>query len=217
MDIYLTELENNEMVTFPMLPEEIEATTASIFLSYDIMRTGKIKIPNGDELEEISWEGIFPGEARKNAPFVRSWTDPLVLKETIERFRKSRKKMRLLITETSVNLDVYIADFQGTYKGGHGDYFYKINFLQAKDLVVLSEDELTEAVNNVSAATVKKRADNKTTPSSITVVSGDSLWKLAQKHLGDGSRYTEIYNLNKDSIKNPNLIYPGQVLKLPTK
>lgn len=33
--------------------------------------------------------------------------------------------------------------------------------------------------------------------------------------LGSGSRYTEIYNLNKDKIKNPNLIYPGQVLRIP--
>lgn len=217
MDIYLTELENNEMITFPMIPESIETGDATIFLSYDIMRTGKIKIPNGDELETISWEGIFPGESRRNAPYVRTWTAPETLKETLKRFRQARKKMRLLITETSVNLDVYIVDFQGTYKGGHGDFHYKINFLQAKDLVVLSEDELTEAVNNVSSATEKKRADNREAPSSITVVSGDSLWKLAQKHLGDGSRYGEIYNLNKDVIKNPNLIYPGQVLKLPTK
>ena len=33
--------------------------------------------------------------------------------------------------------------------------------------------------------------------------------------LGSGSRYTEIYNLNKDKIKNPNLIYAGQVLRIP--
>ena len=49
-----------------------------------------------------------------------------------------------------------------------------------------------------------------------TVKSGDCLWNIAKKYLGDGSRYTEIYNLNKDKIKNPNLIYPGQVLTLPS-
>jgi len=48
-----------------------------------------------------------------------------------------------------------------------------------------------------------------------TVVSGDTLWNIAKKNLGDGSRYGEIFDLNKDKIKTPNLIYPGQVLILP--
>lgn len=49
-----------------------------------------------------------------------------------------------------------------------------------------------------------------------TVKGGDCLWNIAKKQLGDGSRYTEIYNLNKDKIKNPNLINAGQVLTLPS-
>lgn len=50
---------------------------------------------------------------------------------------------------------------------------------------------------------------------SYTVQSGDSLSKIAQRTLGDGNRWREIYQLNQDVIKNPNMIYPGQVLKLP--
>lgn len=49
-----------------------------------------------------------------------------------------------------------------------------------------------------------------------TVKSGDCLWNITKKYLGDGSRYNEIYNLNKDKITNPNLIYAGQVLTLPS-
>ena len=49
-----------------------------------------------------------------------------------------------------------------------------------------------------------------------TVKSGDCLWNIAKKYLGDGSRYNEIYELNKDKITNPNLIYAGQVLTLPS-
>lgn len=46
-------------------------------------------------------------------------------------------------------------------------------------------------------------------------VKGDCLWKIAEKFLGDGRRYIEIYNLNRDKIKNPDLIYVGQELILP--
>lgn len=49
------------------------------------------------------------------------------------------------------------------------------------------------------------------------VVTGDCLWNISKAHLGSGTRYMEIYNLNKDSIKNPALISIGQKLILPNK
>lgn len=48
-----------------------------------------------------------------------------------------------------------------------------------------------------------------------TVVKGDCLWNIAKKFYGSGAQYTRIYNANKDKIRNPNLIYPGQVLTIP--
>lgn len=48
-----------------------------------------------------------------------------------------------------------------------------------------------------------------------TVVAGDSLSRIAQRMLGDGNRWREIFELNRDQISDPNLIYPGMVLKLP--
>ena len=50
-----------------------------------------------------------------------------------------------------------------------------------------------------------------------TVVKGDNLWKIAAKYLDSGARYTEIFELNKDSISNPNFIYPSQVFVMPAK
>lgn len=47
-----------------------------------------------------------------------------------------------------------------------------------------------------------------------TVQKGDSLWKIAKNVLGDGSKYMEIYDNNKDVIADPRLIHPGQNLKL---
>ena len=49
----------------------------------------------------------------------------------------------------------------------------------------------------------------------ITVQSGNSLWRIARRILGGGIRYTEIYEKNKNLIKNPDLIYPGQVFEIP--
>ncbi len=51
--------------------------------------------------------------------------------------------------------------------------------------------------------------------SEYTVQKGDNLSKIALKQLGSSSKWREIYNANKDKIKNPNLIYVGQKLTIP--
>ena len=50
---------------------------------------------------------------------------------------------------------------------------------------------------------------------SYTVVKGDSLSKIAKQFYGDAKQWKKIFEANTDSIKNPDLIYPGQVLKIP--
>lgn len=50
-----------------------------------------------------------------------------------------------------------------------------------------------------------------------TVVKGDNLWKISEKTLGSGARYKEIFEANKPMLKDPDKIYPGQVLRIPAK
>src|ERR1700730_2870007 len=51
-----------------------------------------------------------------------------------------------------------------------------------------------------------------------TVVSrGDSLWRIRRLHYGAGLRYAVVYKANRDQIRNPDRIYPGQILVLPMK
>jgi nucleoid-associated protein YgaU len=47
------------------------------------------------------------------------------------------------------------------------------------------------------------------------VVKGDSLSKIAQREYGDANKWRAIHEANKDLIKDPDLIYPGQELKIP--
>ena len=50
-----------------------------------------------------------------------------------------------------------------------------------------------------------------------TVVAGDTLSKLAKAYLGDAGRYMEIFNANKDTLSNPDLIKVGQRLNIPAR
>ena len=53
------------------------------------------------------------------------------------------------------------------------------------------------------------------TTDTYVVVSGDSLSKIAKRQYGDMNQWRRIYEANRDQIKDPDLIHPGQTLKIP--
>jgi nucleoid-associated protein YgaU len=70
-------------------------------------------------------------------------------------------------------------------------------------------------VRSGSSSTAPGSTPASTARRTYTVVAGDSLSKIAKRTYGDANRWRGIYELNKDIIKNPDLIFPGQVLTLP--
>jgi nucleoid-associated protein YgaU len=50
-----------------------------------------------------------------------------------------------------------------------------------------------------------------------TVAAGDSLSKISKKLYGDANQWKRIFEANRDQLKNPDLIHPGQKLKIPPK
>lgn len=74
-----------------------------------------------------------------------------------------------------------------------------------------------QGASAVQSVTVKNERSATTAPkaTTYTVKRGDCLWKIAAKYYGNGAKYTRIYEANRDKIKNPNLIYTGQVLTIP--
>ncbi len=58
-------------------------------------------------------------------------------------------------------------------------------------------------------------AAGQTATGRYTVEAGNSLWVIARKTYGNGTNYTVIFGANKNHIRDPNLIYPGQVISLP--
>jgi nucleoid-associated protein YgaU len=50
-----------------------------------------------------------------------------------------------------------------------------------------------------------------------TVSRGDSLWRISRLTYGAGTRFAVVYRANREQIRNPNLIYPGQTFVLPSR
>jgi nucleoid-associated protein YgaU len=69
---------------------------------------------------------------------------------------------------------------------------------------------------DVAAGVIEAKTEQGSVASGATKVQrGDNLWRISHKLLGDGLRYTQIYEANSHQIRDPNLIYPGQVFILP--
>lgn len=81
-------------------------------------------------------------------------------------------------------------------------------------------DELDSESNVVSRVEVpfnRQAPQPGSETGAITVVKGNSLWRIARRVYGEGVMFTLIYEANQDQIKDPDLIYPGQVFTLPVR
>ena len=210
MDFYLTAPDGSR-IHFPVNPETIICDTGNRIITFSIINLGDISLPRGTVPTKFTFEGFFPGEARRGSVFLPHWRAPKELVDTLEKWKNQGLKLRLLITETAINHNVYFdgdGSFRHEWKGGHGDCWYSIRLVQARDLVVLTDTA------TVAQATITKRP-SPPAPKTYTVKRGDTLWGIAKRFLGAGSRWREIYNKNRSVIgPDPNKIYPGQVFRI---
>ena len=76
--------------------------------------------------------------------------------------------------------------------------------------------ESTEALAAAVEPTTDADQTTDTPPiATVTVQPGLTLWAIAQENFGSGTMYVQVFEANKDQIRDPNLIYPGQVFSIP--
>lgn len=212
MDFYLTDSAGKRL-HFPLNPERVTAITAAKMQSFEALELGEFRFPRGGTPVVFSWEGIFPGERRKQSLFVKSWRDPKSIAGDLSGWRNSGTKLKLLVTETPINHDVYIETFEHTWEGGYGDARYTLQLVQVREIIIRTTDD---AKGNASSSSPSRPVPP--TPKTYTVKAGDTLWGIAKKTLGNGAKWPDIYGVtdNKKLIgPDPNRIKAGQVLKLP--
>ncbi|HSO23700.1 MAG TPA: LysM peptidoglycan-binding domain-containing protein [Chondromyces sp.] len=90
---------------------------------------------------------------------------------------------------------------------------------EAANLVMQKIDQAVKADNIVNAIEVAKKQAPAPAPIAAErfyeVVAGDTLGKIAQKYYGKASAYPKIFEANRDILDNPDLIKPGQKLRIP--
>ena len=71
------------------------------------------------------------------------------------------------------------------------------------------------AASEASVSDTDEGSDNRPRITTVTVQKGDTLWALSNSHYGDGMLFVRLHDANRADIRDPDLIYPGQVFTIP--
>lgn len=78
-----------------------------------------------------------------------------------------------------------------------------------------TKEKVIMAVGNAKGVAAVEDNAGGSDPVFHEVQKGDTLWAIAEKTLGNGSRYQEIFEANTPMLSHPDKIYPGQMLRIP--
>lgn len=223
--IKIVDSEKSRTLQFPSLPESISFSNGSKYASYNILDLGEASFPSGRGCKTVEWSGVLYGEAFKDNKFlVQQWKDPEEVQRLFSEWTENGTKLKLVISGTPINMDVSLASYKVDYSGAYGNYNYSVSFTEYRDLSVTVIKKST----TTTTTQPETKRNTKTASTTHTIQSGDTLWALAYRFYKSGSKYTVIYNANKDVIEaaakkhgkkssdNGHWIYPGTVLTIPT-
>lgn len=225
-NIYLSH--DKDKITLPVLPKEISVTNQADTQSVNIANVGEIVRLNGKKAMQISFSSQFPATAFQGS--ISKPLNPSAYYKKIKSWMDSKYPIRFVLERDAnkylgLSLTVVITDFKCKESGDDvGTIEYSITFKEYRKITV------NEVKKKKSKSTKKKtssRASTKSKPKTYTVKSGDTLWGIASKELGNGNKWKSIYNKNKSTIESAakkhgrsssstgHWIYPGTVLNLP--
>lgn len=213
-EMWITHNAEKEKIQLPVHPETFEVKNGSHNDTIDVAGLGEIVILQSRPALQISFSSFFPATSFPGIQ-VKSLTSPLSLIQKINDWKASDKPVHFIVTSCGVDMYAAIEDFTYYEAGGDpGTYQYSITLKEYREITV-RQVKVNIPKKKATVQKTEPRVDNTVQPRTYTVKSGDCLWNIAKKYYGNGSQYTKIYNANRDKIKNPNLIYPGQVLTIP--
>ena len=114
-------------------------------------------------------------------------------------------------------LDLSVADLAVTVEDDKATVTGEASDLATKEKVVLvvgNTEGIASVEDNMTVAEVEEIAEEEMAQFH-TVVSGDTLGKIAKTFYGDAMKYPVIFEANTPMLKHPDKIYPGQVLRIP--
>ena len=213
-------------VLMPITPSKVKVKINNQNKTLTLINGEEINILKDAKLTDVSFDVVLP---QVPYPFTNGGAQSAdYYLSLFERLKQSKTPFQWILNRSRPdgvalfysNLTVGLEDYQITDDAKEGfDLTVSVKLKQYRAFGTKTvQITPSPAPSQPATATVQKPPRETTSApkaANYTVKSGDCLWNIAKKQLGDGSRWKEIYELNKDKIKNPNLIYSGQSLTMP--
>ena len=196
-----------EQMVLPVTPEHYQISHGQTVEIINIHQLGDIALPGRPTLCKIDLDLLLPSSPRSySLPQIqdpewylwhwRMWVDQGAV-------------LRFIVSDTYINLPVLVEKFTDGEKDGTGDRYCSLT---------LREFRYTETAQVQGGAEAARAAEAPPDPPrQYTVVRGDCLSAICRRFYGDGTaavyRPLAAYN----NIQNPDLIFPGQVIRLPSR
>lgn len=211
-------------VLLPIAPEKFSLKVKNANKTMTLINEGEINFLREAGLTELEFDVLIPAVQYSFAKYDGGFKSPAYYTDHFESLKTSKEPFQFIVSRQmpdgkllfdnnmTVSMESYTVKEQA--KDGF-DLTVSIKLKQYRPFGT----KIVKVTNNTASVTPKRQQTNSPAPkkeTTYTVKKGDCLWNIAKKFYGNGSKYTKIYEANKDKIKNPNLIYVGQVLTIPS-
>jgi len=206
-------------VLMPETPAKLMVKIKGKNTTLTLLNEGEINFLRTPGLTEISLPLTFP--------MLSGARSPDYYLDILEKLKTQKRTTQFVLTRTSpsgkllfdTNIKVSVEDYTISENANNGlDVSVDVELKQYRDYstkTVTVETTATRTAAKTVTVTTERPATTAPKATTYTVKKGDTLWGIAKTFLGNGAKYNQIFEANKGIIKNPNLTYPGQVLRLP--
>ena len=215
-------------VLLPIPPSKLELKISNNNKTYNLINYSQINVLKNPGLSSLEFEVVLPNTKYPFAMYKNNFQNAKYYLGVLENLKVNRSAFQFIVVRKfpngkdifNTNIKVALEEYTITDTTEEGfDTKVKIKLKQYKEYskkkvqVTIKQyrpPAVTRTVTTNNTAVAKPSGQN------YTVKRGDCLWNIAKRFYGNGAKYTTIYNANRSKIRNPNLIYPGQVLWIPS-
>lgn len=215
-------------VLLPIPPSKLELKISNNNKTYNLINYSQINVLKNPGLSSLEFEVVLPNTKYPFAMYKNNFQNAKYYLGVLENLKVNRSAFQFIVVRKfpngkdifNTNIKVALEEYTITDTTEEGfDTKVKIKLKQYKEYstkkvqVTIKQyrpPAVTRTVTTNNTAVAKPSGQN------YTVKRGDCLWNIAKRFYGNGAKYTIIYNANRSKIRNPNLIYPGQVLWIPS-
>ena len=204
----------------PITPSNITLNIKNQNHTINLIDGSEINILESPGLSEVGFSFLIPQLTKY--PFAvyqnNEFKDVVYYTNKLEDLKVNKKSLQFIVIrrsptgeylyDTNITMSLEEYSIEDDVKEG----FDVSVSVKLKQYVPYKTKKYIKASNNTAVEEGSNRPSTKPISDTYIVKAGDTLWSICKKYLGDGTKYKEIAKLN--NIKNPNLIYPNQVIRL---